>query len=400
MLFIPLPVVSSMERAARLILLALVGAGLLAGCLGKGQDAVEAAEAEGAQGNVTLPEGRGPILAFEETNRTEQGAGGIEHHHDYWEGRTRVLLLEKSAAFGIVTPGSRSWDEVRPDPEALVYEGTATIDVTLTKPMRASLDDPLPATPPTLFYRHAAAADWIQVGAATWDTPLPIKVTDPAQTDMPHATYSLWQFRVETTDPMMSDVTFGFKAEIVRGEGEIPLWPGHPDFYAETQQRRVADADARTAQNGLAGDVSPVEAVDGTVAPEKVVSYGTRTLYVFLNISTFEVTNPLDQPTNFFLWFHNASGTWNTTNIFDAEKYPATKMEHLFVLKVADAGMDSPYAAASRWGFELGAAFMQGVPGGPRVSCYSGCATWSSEYHVTIIATPEVLADDAYDANA
>ena len=37
------------------------------------------------------------------------------------------------------------------------------------------------------------------------------------------------------------------------------------------------------------------------------------------DISDVQVTNPLDKPTNFYLMYHNASGIWHVTDLFDVE---------------------------------------------------------------------------------
>lgn len=388
-----------MARGQRLFFPLLLASMLLAGCLKGDPDAVEAAAANESGPVADAPDGRGRIVAFEETNKTTEGADGLEHDHDYWQGATRMPLIETLVSLPLATDGETSRD-VQPEQFTLVYEGTATVELTLSAPKRVIDGDPAGARPPMVYYRHAAASEWIQVGQPEWDAPLVVKVTDPIQTDMPHATWSLWAFRFASTDPMANLLAFDVFAEIVRGEGDIPVWPGHPDLYADTQQRRVLETDAHSAQNGFVGDVLPIEENDGAVSPEHVVSYGTRTLYVYLNITSFDVTNPLDKPTNFFLWFHNASGRWNTTDLFDTTNHSAEQMEHRFVIRVTDDGMDSPYASASRWAFELGAAFLQGADGVFQVSCYSGCATWSSDYRVTVIATTEELPDEAYDATA
>lgn len=230
--------------------------------------------------------------------------------------------------------------------------------------------------------------------------PLVIQVSDAAHTDMPHATWSLWMFRFEMRDSFFGPLTFAVTVDILRGDGDVPLWPGHPAFYTDTHARTVLDADASAYEQGVAGDVAPVQAAEagGPVAPERVISYGTRTLHVFVNITRFDVTNPLDEPTNFWLRFHNASGIWNSTDLFDVANHSADVQEHKWTLPVDDNGMDSPYADGSRWQFELGAAFTQGAPGVFQVTCYRGCATWSADYHITLIATDEVLPSDAYDS--
>jgi len=214
---------------------------------------------------------------------------------------------------------------------------------------------------------------------------------------MPHATSSVWQFQV--VSPNSYDVTLKFKAkaEIVRAEGEIPLWPGHPLFYTEEKPSRVVvenvaakACDAGLSNTGcvLAGEVEPV-------VPSKLISYGTRTLFVWANVTKLNAPNPVTAPSVWFLYHSNATGRTNITNIFDAENYGIEKRELLWVLPVDDGSMDSPYADGSRWSFSLGASYTP--PSNPVLpACYGGCAEWSAEYTLTVIASSIELPADQY----
>src|SRR5581483_6886487 len=178
-----------------------------------------------------------------------------------------------------------------------------------------------------LRYKHASTSTWIDAGNLAWGTPLKIKVTDPKQTDMPHSTRSSWVFEVVSADASDTTLVFHAKAEIVRGEGAIPIWPAHPLFYAESHTRVVCQA---CAAMGAQGATAPKEA--GPYSPKRLISYGTRTLYVWANISSADTPNPATAPTTWWLSFTNSSGQFNGTNPFDDVNHSKDKKEHFWIL--------------------------------------------------------------------
>lgn len=397
----------------------LLASPLLAGCLKKPEGEVDAAAVVNETAFVP-PEGRGPIVAFEETNATEAGAGGVDHHHDLWNGQSRVVIFETQA---MMSPGA-SPDGVsatfRPPQGTFIFEGTGLVEFTIANPTRHAceplvtfggkfyctdyLGEGRPAAPPVpdpkpsdgleLRYKHASTAEWIDAGPLAWGTPLPIKITQPTETDMPHATSSVWEFQVTSPHSYDSTLAFTAKAEMVRGEGDVPLWPGHPDFYAERDSRTVVESvPAKACDGGLTG-AGCLLAGDGVepVVPSKLISYGTRTLYIWANITDAQFPNPATQPTVWFLYHRNATGQNNITDIFD-QNHAIDVREHSWILPVDDGSMDSPYADGSRWEFELGAAFTP--PAGS--SCYGGCADWYAEYTLTVIASSVALPGEEYD---
>ncbi|MFA5861703.1 MAG: hypothetical protein WDA16_08405 [Candidatus Thermoplasmatota archaeon] len=396
--------------AAALIVISTV----LAGCINGGNDTVPVKATTNQLGsNATCFDSCSSIVAFEETNKTEVGAGGVDHPHDYWAGRERVTLFTTDAAMD-PTPGSSASIDFRPPQGTFVWEGTDHIEFTLSNPQRhacepaftlggqfichdnlnnQSEDAPkLPGAPdPTggppglkLRYKHAATVAWIDAGEVTWGKPIVIKVTHPTQTDMPHATSSSWEFQVASPNSYDSTLEFSAKAEIVRGIGDIPRWPGHPDFYADSPSRKVLDADAVACDTQ--GCQLPGNEKAGPISAQKLISYGTRTLYVWLNITDVQAPAPPLEPTSWFLFHSNSTGQQNGTNTFDSAKHPFTQKEHAWVLPVDDNGMDSPYGDGSKWEFALGGSLVS-----PVLSCYSGCAAWSAKYHITIIATNKAL---------
>ena len=407
--------------AARGFLLALllVGTGF-AGCIsGDGGDELGTATTNNSSVNTEAPEGRGTIVAFEETNQTEEGVGGVDHHHDYWAGRGRVTIFETSAAMEPFVDTEGAYAEFRPPQGTFIYEATEAVEFTLSSPKRhvcagylgtldgqyvcssnldyfgapaavPSVDDPTGGPSGLkLRYMHASTTQWIDAGEITWGTPVIIKITDPIQTDMPHATSSVWQFQVYSPHPEDATLTFDAKAEIVRGPVDIPLWPGHPLFYTPEKPSRVISNNVMGYACDTTGCIQPDE--EGPVVPEKIISYGTRTLYVWVNITEFVANNPATAPNSWFIYHVNATGRSNITNPFDQENYGIEKRELHWVLPVDDGSMDSPYADGSRWWFELGASLTT-----PVVACYGGCADWSAKYTMTIIASSEELPLEQY----
>ncbi|MEO6665492.1 MAG: hypothetical protein ABIO65_01800, partial [Nitrospiria bacterium] len=362
------------------------------------------------------------------------GSGGIDHHHDMWNGQTRIILFEEAA---MMEPGASI--DFQPPQSRLIYEGTASIEFTISDPERRvcepiftlggdfvcsdnavnksygfatgrAPEGTLPSSPPAdgvprapdptggppgllLRYKHASTVDWIDVGPLAWGTPTVLKITDPRQTDMPHATSSLWEFQVTSPNAQDATLTFTAKAEMVRGEGVIPLWPGHPDFYAERSFREVLNIpDAEACDSGLSntGCLTADDEKTGEMAPTKLISYGTKTLHVWVNITEATMTNPATAPQNWFLYHLNATGRTNLTNPFDPEA-PIDKLDHYWILPVDDNAMDSPYADGSRWSFQLGASITT-----PALACYGGCAEWSAKFGIVVIATNEELPFESY----
>lgn len=399
---------------ARVLLVAAVflGAGL-AGCIGNDDDAPGAVADGTNKTGVTdvPPDGRdGKIVAFEETNATEEGVGGVDHDHDYWAGRARVVMFEREAWMEPYPDDqNRAYSTFTPPQNTFVYEATASIEFTIANPERrlcpyggtldgeyvcsdyqtgTRLPDPNPPAGLKLRYKHASTIEWIDAGELTWGTPLVIKITDPRQTDMPHATSSLWEF--EVVSPNAQDVTLYFdaKAEMVKGDADIPMWPGHPNFYAERPTREVLNVpDAVSCDGSLcqAGDEEKME-----IYAQKLISYGTKSLHVWVNITEVQSAEPVTAPSNWFLYHVNATGRDNVTNQFD-EASKADVKSFYWIFPVDDNAMDSPYADGSRWWFRLGGSVTT-----PVISCYENCGNWRAKYGIVIHATNEVLAPDQY----
>ncbi len=384
-------------RAAVVVLATLV---LLSGCIGPKDKGVKPAALNAANNTTNqtavLPDGRGESLGNLETNKTENGTGGQQHKHDYWKGAESVTIFSGDVSF-FPTPlfpdgqGSqpKSVAYVKLPNTSFVFEGSDLVTLN-AKQGQACLDPTLPcapdAAPPKLHleYRSAADSSWRDAGDLAFGSPTKIPV-QPKETDMPHSVLSLWVFRVTTDNPSLSSVNL----TIVTHKGrEVVNWPGHPDFYADSDVRVVAqNKHVKTHMSGAA----EAELYDqgGTWAsPDKLISYGTGKLLVIVNVSS-AVTQTGQSPTGFFLEVHNATIIGPEVEFGDryGDKDKKNDLKHYeFEVPVDGAGMDSPYQPASRWGFRVMATYAE-LPDNPVANgLCPGCFSYDIEYDLTVIA--------------
>lgn len=398
-----------------LAVLAIVASLGLAGCIGK-PDAPLTNDTpvvnESGDQNATLPDGRGESAGLLETNKTEEGVGGVEHKHDYWKGQDRVVLFDrvvgvscppcmpdgegtqpKSVAYvklGKLPGASEDAEGEDGKPveggDAMVYEGAASVEVLFGAPSVFSSDLPAPhPAPPSLFlqYRSAADADWTTPQPVVYGTPTIIEVM-PEMTDMPHSTHSLWVFRISTDRPETIDVPM--TVTVVKGR-DVVDWPGHPDFYADKPSRVVMQQHVTTHMSGI--ESFALYDSGGTWAtPEKLISWGTKEITVIVNVTSAQNAYGA-APTGYFLEAHDATiigpeitfgsrhGDINGNN--DLKTYE-------FALVVNETGMDGPYQPASRWGFRLMATFADVDTPAGGVGLCPGCFPYDIEYDIVVIA--------------
>src|SRR5581483_5192579 len=315
----------------------------------------------------------------------------------YWKGKDNVVILDTDESF-LPTPlypdgqGSQPKSVVYvklPNGTAtsgpnLVYEGSDKVSVLATIPAQAA-----PTPPPVMHlqYRSAADSTWRDAGALTPDKAVDIKV-EPKETDMPHSVLSLWVFRVTSENPS----TDAFHLKITTHKGrDVVNWPGHPDFYANGEQRVVADHKrVKTHMTGVADG----ELYDqgGTWAPpDKLVSYGTGLLYVFINV-TSATSDAGTPPTGYFLEVHNATIIGPEVRFGDrfGDMHGKNDLKHYeFKVPVNAAGMDGPYQPESRWGFRVMATFAE-IPG--VAGLCPGCFGYDIEYELTVVAVHDAKA--------
>jgi hypothetical protein len=337
----------------------------------------------------------GNYSAFEETNMTDMIG---MHSHDYWAGRTKVVVQDLDVRFPYDT-GPFQLD-IKPKRGLLIYEGTDHVEVAVTNPARSLFlrgipAQPLPVPPGTLNLSFLSAASgpgqWGDAGKITFGTPVEIPIKAEQMTDMPHSTGSLWDFRIFSADPQSAGLSFHVTITIYRGAGAIPEWPSHPLFYATTHYRTVFDGNGKVQDqpvtNDFLGGAQPV-IPEGT--PGRLISEGTASVLVFVNITSLQSATGIP-PTHLWLLFHNASyDVWNNTSPFD-NNHSLKSQNQLFRIRVDPNGMDSPYQDASRWQFVVRAATTT-----PLISCIRQCNPYTMTYHLTVIATDLKLA--SYDA--
>lgn len=356
---------------------------LAAGCFGKAPPAGPVKPASTAGENDTsfaLPVG-GTSAAASETNVTEKGAGGVQHTHDYWKGRTSVVVFQGDvvpAVFPFFPEGQGTTPKgvsyvVLPN-TSLVYEGTSKVRLVVRAPTVRGTAEP---TPPALSFSYRTAADtaWRSGGEITYNTPIEIAVR-PTETDMPHSVQSLWNFRLLFDRPALTEAV-NVTLTAIRG-GDVASWPGHPNFYPNGRTERVVfDQDVKTHVYGFPQD-GFYEGTEAWVPPQKLVSYGTGWLDVYVNVTGFSSTPPIPA-TLYELYVHNATQLGVTCcdgDVWqDADGKNNLKTYH-FHVNVTAEGMDGPYQPASRWGVHLAAV----------TGAFSDSTSYDIAYHMTIVA--------------
>lgn len=392
-----------------LVALLAVAVLLGAGCIGASKDnknvpVNQTALDNSTIKNATLPDGRGVSNGNLETNKTETGMGGVQHQHDYWKGKETATLVSDVFYFNAFPvypggegsePGSIAYIKLpigdNTSGPILVYEGAIEVDVTAKMMGGCFVDEsscaPDPQMPSLLLrYRSAADSKFRDAGPIADGATVKIPIT-PKETDMPHSHSSLWAWEIVADKPTQDAINVTIT---VKRGADILNWPGHPDFYADKTERVIADKEVKVHRNGAEENLLYGSA-SSWVAPDKLVSYGTGSLDVFINITKATASNGAS-PTNFFLEYHNATlldeeDTFNE-RLGDHEKKNDLQHYH-FVVKVDPNGMDGPYQPGSLWGFRPVAEFATILPpAGPysSIGLCPGCFPYDIEYHLTIIA--------------
>lgn len=369
-----------------------------AGCL-SGGEAPTAADEEGPAVNdttpdATLPDDRGTAIAFEETNQTEDGEGGIEHKHDYWGGAETIIVFQEDVGLfpiplfpdGSSSPASVAYVKLGnipgTDEPAKVFEGTAEVEVLVDAPtLEGATPTPLPAGL-SLKYRTASSSEFVDGGSIPYGEPVLIPV-GAKETDMPHSVSSLWAFQFTTDRVDFSGITVTIT---IRKGANVVDWPGHPEFYPDNKTERVVlDGDFAVHRSGIEEGLFYGTA-SSWIHPEKLISHGTGYVDVFVNISSAAASNGAS-PTGFFLEYHDAT-------ILDAEDAYNDRIDdeeggrafedayYHFVVPVTPEGMDGPYQPESLWGFRMVATFAET----PAASLCPGCFPYDVAFTMKIVA--------------
>lgn len=190
---------------------------------------------------------------------TNLGAGYVAHVHDYWGDRDRVLLMDEAidltggqttdAVVNANLGAGEAYDypfhlpDATPDGQvALVYPGTASLEVTLTWQQED-------VTLGALGLKYAPANDAArttlpaQGPGATWT----IEV-GPGMSDAGHQLFTLWEFFVTSANDVRNAP--GWQPGAVLGpvdirieavKGAVVLEPEHPAFWAASDQLQLRD---------------------------------------------------------------------------------------------------------------------------------------------------------------
>jgi hypothetical protein len=160
----------------------------------------------------------------------------------------------------------------------------------------------------------------------------------------------------------------------------------------------VRDVFSGPGASGAGSSAATLSSKDNVpTQPQKLISYGTRSVYVWVNVTDYAASNPALAPVSWYLWHTNASGVSNITSPFDATNHSIDKKEHFWILPVNDTDMDSPYQDHSRWQFQLRGSYATPenpapatVPKWDQFSCYAGCADYAVKYTITVKASDVV----------
>ena len=371
-----------MRGTTLLVTVLMIGTGL-AGCIGGDEpadDAVDTANTNDTgflndSASTAAPDGRGDLAAFKETNRTETGTGGMEHHHDYWAGYERIqidyinsgmipLPLQpegKPAGTAIADYDLRKY---RPPLEgeepntkfALVYEGTSQVELLLTEFTTPDGTQNHPQA--TMHFDYLTAIDepgaFRPGGELKLNQPFTIDLA-PNEADMPHQEKSLWIFRLYTGEPTWVD--FNITITAVKGF-DVVNWPPHPDLYAENPERTVFQGAVHHESTS-----TPDYLVSGKdinwINPERIISWGTQRLEVTVSNVRYQTATPGADPTHYLLEYHNATkppllghGTAYGGRLQD-ESTDGTVWNFKIDLTGDTDSYDTPYGTGSRWGFRF-----------------------------------------------
>lgn len=376
----------SLASIAALLLLSSA----FAGCLDRSADepAAQPAPATGDEAAATDAAGI--------ANVTDDGSmegnvtlGEMPHLHDYWDGRERVTLLDEDIAVDPFTGAFFTFFNVlaakRPAvggtfvtlPDgAIVYEGTGQLELT------ASWQDPA-VTGLDVTFTTPASPDWTELNPLTSGTAFAVPVT-PEMCDMPHAKTTRWQFVFVPPQGAVAMGTFHLKVDIVKMR-DISKFPGHPDLFGDATEKQILDADAKTAQQGVAGQITAAATADGPrwrpeggVAPTELVPMETMELRIDVTITS--ATSQVGTVGNVWLLYKTADRNW--FEVAEALEGDAASGKLTYAIPVDMRQTDSPYAEASQWLFDLRVS----NDAADGVQFCGACFDAQIDYHITVTA--------------
>jgi hypothetical protein len=315
--------------------------------------------------------------------------GDRPHIHDYWLGRTRVVLASEDVklssdytfdnVFGFRDASVGGAYYLLPKGET-VYEGTGKMDITVdwTDPGISGL---------SFVYMDPTMPDWSQAQVLTKGQPLEMTIK-PSQTDLPHSGASRWQFYFKGAgSPSVAYGTFHLKIEIVR-VGNLTLFPAHPNFFGGGTSLLIMDCDTTSNAPGFANQIADFvtntkpQAQGFTLPSGRIVPPET----VLLTIS-ITPKDTASQVRGISLAYRSTNRTYDQAK----EMESPTKGTFNFRVGVTPDDVDSYYANSSQWRFYAypyySFANNGSVPSpGSLTQFCSSCSDQSIPLHVTIRA--------------
>ncbi len=390
------------SRSLVLLVTLLVSSAAFAGCLkpkdGGADDTLDTATTNNTTAPTSLPDGR-EFAAAEETNKTEAGTGGMEHKHDYWRGAEQIVIYDddvtpfltpigqrgdtSSVMIGFINleklPEDADLDEAD-QRDALVFEGTGQVEFRITTA-------PVWSTSYDVTFRTAGK---------DWSTPMPVNVGEPSiytpaktETDMPHSFRSLWNWKIVASGTVPVTGELGFTDTpihvqiIVHKASNVDDWPGHPAFYDGVKERIVAKDKPGRTDVQQAADVLLYGVEPDQVEPDRLVSMGTATLDVYVNITSLDMP-PGVENSGFQLFWRSAATHPNSLGHSNHHNESDGSTWAVWRLQVDPSEVDSPYQPQSRFSFKVLA-----TPADDSVVYCYRCIPYSLEYTITVIARPD-----------
>ncbi len=272
------------------------------------------------------------------------------HVHDYWGGEDTLTIIDESRSCQGCRSSSNAGNVImgsyRPDPDFVIPQGTAWVNVTATWEIGDSQFDEV-----QLHVKTAAMAEPEFYAVIENGQTISFNSTND-DNDPPHHVLSLWQFYLraasEGGDVFIQDFDTTMRVTATRGL-EIPPYPSHPDFWQGASELILGQGSRTIQQYGyqtpaggsstscFGGCIGRFELDDGAVVPFDATTLEVRFDY-----------EPGSVPT-LGLEFHGA-GTWDFSPIEPSTEAP----DHtIWTIDVQEHFGDSPYAKQTLWEFRM-----------------------------------------------
>lgn len=296
-------------------------------------------------------------------NRTDAA-----HLHDYWGGKDRLVVMEELVeigTFGILSDGA-FW--LRPPGDAVIPQGTAQVEVTLTwdEYEPAIYDDP------RLYVTTASQRDPVLVGPVEQGKPLAVQTTNE-DNDLPHQRLSAWQFilAIRAAEPgaiAYFQADLNIRVEAIRGL-DIPLYPGHPDPWQGRTEIPLLDyrSEGFAAADGQAIGPAGVGRVCANGCPF-LIGPDAGALVPGDAVVEVVLVDENTPASRLGLMYHGA----DTRELTAAEPVEETDTTRTYRIPV-DGNGDGPYAKLSLW------EFMAFIDGDVQDRAYAGSYTLTAK---------------------